>query len=312
MKNYYLIAGLPRSGSTLLSNILLQNPHFHVTPTSGILDLLLYARNSWHKHPAFLAMPRSESNARQLGVLRGMLDGYFSVAPQAVCFDKNRIWLEYLEMAAAILGGREKVKVIVTVRDLRDVLASFERVYRDTSALSQVAFDANDNIGTKTTLQRVQLFIDNGQVVGRAYNAIRDAVTRGWLDQMHFVEYEALTRQPAETLQGIYRFLGEEPGAHQFSAVEQITQEDDLFHGFQDLHTIRPAVAPQAPRWPAMFDRTVRDSKTWSDIEKVATFWRAYQLPGGAPPGELSTNTPVQDIPGAPAPSTFFPAGTPQ
>lgn len=295
MKNYYFIAGLPRSGSTLLSNILLQNSRFHVTPTSGVLDLLLYTRNSWHKNSAFLAMPRSDSQRRQLGVLRGILDGYFSVANEPVCFDKNRLWLEYLEMAAAIVGGRERVKVIVTVRDLRDVLASFERVYRDTSALAQVPFDANDNVNTKTTLQRVQLFIDNGQAVGRAYNAIRDAVTRGWLEQLHFVEYDALTNKPAETLEGIYRFLGEDHFAHQFSAVEQVTQEDDLFHGFQDLHTIRSEVAPQAPNWPKVFDRTVRDSKTWSDIEKVANFWRAYQQPGALPPGELVSKNHEQD-----------------
>ena len=33
-------SSLPRSGSTLLSNIVGQNPNFHVTPTSGLLDLL--------------------------------------------------------------------------------------------------------------------------------------------------------------------------------------------------------------------------------------------------------------------------------
>jgi sulfotransferase len=30
---------LPRSGSTLLQNIMGQNPEFHVTPTSGLIDV---------------------------------------------------------------------------------------------------------------------------------------------------------------------------------------------------------------------------------------------------------------------------------
>ena len=38
-------SSLPRSGSTLLSNIVGQNPEFHVTPTSGLLDLLKGARH---------------------------------------------------------------------------------------------------------------------------------------------------------------------------------------------------------------------------------------------------------------------------
>ena len=41
-------------------------------------------------------------------------------------------------LAAVLVGGREQVKVLVTVRDLRDVLASFERLYRLTSALGQL------------------------------------------------------------------------------------------------------------------------------------------------------------------------------
>ena len=293
MRTYHFIAGLPRSGSTLLTNILGQNPDFHVTPTSGILDMLLYARNSWHRNSAFLALDREESQKRQLGVLRGMLDGYFSVASEPVCFDKNRCWLEFGEMAAAILGERAKVKIIVTVRDLRDVLASFERVYRDSSALDQVPFEASDPGLTKTALRRVQHFIDDRQPVGRAYNAIRDAATRGWLPNMHFVEYDALTRAPQETMEKIYGFLGHAPYAHRFDRVEQITHEDDLFHGFKDLHTIRPAVSPQGANWPSVFDRSVLDSPTWTNIEKVAYFWRAYQRPDAAPPGELSPPAPA-------------------
>jgi hypothetical protein len=37
---------------------------------------------------------------------------------------------------------------------------------------------------------------DDAQPVGRAYNAIRDAVTRGWHDRMHFIDFEDLTQYP--------------------------------------------------------------------------------------------------------------------
>lgn len=46
-KSIYFLAGLPRSGSTLLANILAQNPSIYVTPTSGIVDMLVQVRNSW-------------------------------------------------------------------------------------------------------------------------------------------------------------------------------------------------------------------------------------------------------------------------
>ena len=42
-------SSLPRAGSTLFSNIVGQNPAFHVTPTSGLLDLLYVARGQFSR-----------------------------------------------------------------------------------------------------------------------------------------------------------------------------------------------------------------------------------------------------------------------
>ena len=276
-KRIYFLAGLPRSGSTLLANILAQHQHIYVTPTSGIVDMLVQVRNAWDRNDAFQAADRRLSEEVKERVLRAMLQAYFAHTDRPICVDKNRYWAEFLEMAAVLVGGRDKVKVIVTVRDLRDVLASFERLYRKTSALGQIHQEANLALKFKTALGRVETFIDDGQPVGRAYNAIRDAVTRGWLDRMHFVDYEDLTRHPKETLAGIYRFLGEEDGKHDFANVEQVTFEDDFVYGFKDLHQIRAEVKPQSSQWPAIFDDAVFQSPAWKNIENAATFWKLYK-----------------------------------
>jgi hypothetical protein len=36
---------LPRAGSTLLQNVMMQNPNIHSTPTSGVIEFLLASRN---------------------------------------------------------------------------------------------------------------------------------------------------------------------------------------------------------------------------------------------------------------------------
>jgi sulfotransferase len=168
------------------------------------------------------------------------------------------------------------------VRDLRDVVASFEKLYRTTSALGQLGQEKALELKFKTALGRVGVFIDDGQPVGRAYNAIRDAVTRGWLDCMHFVEYDDLTGDPQKTLDGVYRFLGEDAYQHDFNNVQQVTIEDDFVYGFKDLHTIRPVVQSQAPQWPHVFDDAVFKTPIWENIQNLATFWRAYQQRPGA------------------------------
>jgi len=170
--------------------------------------------------------------------------------------------------------------VLVTVRDLRDVVASFENLYRKTSALGQLPQEANMALKFKTALGRAEIFIDDAQPVGRAYNAIRDAVTRGWKDRMHFIDYDDLTRRPKQTMDSVYKFLGEESFEHDFDQVEQVTFEDDFVYGFKDLHVIRPKVEPQPPSWPKTFDDAVFQSNAWKNIENVAQFWKLY-LRGG-------------------------------
>jgi sulfotransferase len=278
-KRIYLLAGLPRSGSTLLANIMVQHPDIHVTPTSGILDMLVQVRNAWDLNEAFRAADRASNQAAKQRVLRAMFESYFAHSDRPVSIDKNRYWAEYLEMAAELVGGRDRVKVIVTVRDLRDVLASFERLYRTTSALGQVQTDPAAVVKFRTAQGRVETFLDAIQPVGRAYIAIRDALTRGWNDRMHFVDYDEFTRQPKRTLSGIYEFLGEKNHDHDFERVEQVTFEDDFVYGFKDLHRIRPQVKPQPPLWPQVFDESVFGSAAWKDVENAAAFWKAYRKP---------------------------------
>lgn len=279
-KAIHFLAGLPRSGSTLLANILAQNPAIHVTPTSGICDMLVQVRNGWDRNDAFQAMDRAASERVKGDVLRAMLQAYFGRVERPICIDKNRYWAEFLEMAAELVGGRDRVKVLVTVRDLRDVVASFEKLYRKTSALGQVAQEANMALKFKTALGRAEIFVDDAQPVGRAYNAIRDAVTRGWYEHMHVIDFEDLTRRPGETMQGIYRFLDVAPHAHDFDNVEQVTFEDDFVYGFKDLHVIRAKVEPQPPAWPKVYDDAVFQSQAWKTIEGVAQFWKLYAKRG--------------------------------
>ena len=275
-KQIYFLAGLPRSGSTLLANILAQHHSIYVTPTSGIVDMLVQVRNNWDRNDAFQAAERKQSEETKERVLRAMLQAYFAHAEQPICIDKNRYWTEFLEMGAQLVGGRDKVKVLVTVRDMRDVLASFESLYRKTSALGQIQQEAQMALKFKTALGRVETFIDDSQPVGRAYVAIRDAVTRGWLSNMYFIDYEDLTRRPKATLEGIYRFLAMEPFEHDFERVEQVTFEDDFVYGFKDLHRIRAEVKPQEPQWPKVFDDAVFQTQTWKNVESAATFWKQY------------------------------------
>lgn len=247
-KTYYFVSGLPRSGSTLLLNILGQNPRFHVTSTSGVLDMLFLVRNQFSNLIEFKASPLPDEV--RLNALRGLLDGFYAHVERPVILDKSRGWLAYLEMAEAVL--ERNAKVLVPVRDLRGVLASFEKLWRRQAATGQIGQEPQNYFEWQTVEGRCQVWSRNDQPVGLAYNRIKDSLQRGYGDRLHFVEFEKLTKNPKRALLDIYTFLEEAPFEHDFEHVEQLTHEDDALFGFPDLHSIRQKVEPMEPQWPKM------------------------------------------------------------
>lgn len=261
-KNYYFIAGLPRSGSTLLANILAQNPRFHTTSTSGIMDVIFGVRNSWDKLIEFQATPNDLAKVR---VMRGILESYYADIDKPVVFDKCRGWLSLLEMAETILG--HKAKVLVPVRDVRDVLASFEKLWRETSKTSQVPQESPNYFKFQTVQGRCDVWLSADQPLGLAYNRVTDAIVRGFRDRMYLVDFDDMTREPKKMFQDIYKFLGEEYFEHNFNDVKQVTWEDDSVHGFKGLHDIRSKVEPIPAQWPTVLGQ-------WAEGLNKLNFWK--------------------------------------
>lgn len=235
---------MPRAGSTLLMNILAQNPRFHTTGTSGVMDLMFGTQNQWDNLIEFRAAPNDSAKLR---VLRGMLENYYSDTTKPVVFDKCRGWLAYLEIAETIL--ERKAKVLVPVRDIRDILASFEKLYRQESKTHTIMSGHPNYFKRQTVEGRTEILMNESMPVGLAYNRVKDAIARGFRDRMYFVHFEKLTSEPEAELKRIYEFLGEKPFKHDFDNVKQVTWEDDTVHGIKGLHDIRGKVEPMESQW---------------------------------------------------------------
>ena len=243
-KTIHFLSGMPRAGTTILGNILAQNPRFHVTPTSGLPNLFTGMREGYDKLPEF----RAGGNEEELvGMMRGIMFGSFDWVDRPVIISRHRSWPVELELVETIL--RRKARFIMCVRDLPEILASLEKMWRDNKGLrAMTAFKAGNEVACRTMEMRCSHWLSQDHIVGYAYSAIQDAVVRGYRDRMHFVHFDDLTRNPKDALQGIYRFLGEVPYEHDFEHVEQVTFEDDAVHGVKGLHAIRPAVRPVPKR----------------------------------------------------------------
>ena len=72
----FFVSGLPRSGSTLMMNLLGQNPNHHVTPTNGLLDLLLNVRDSWVNDISFRSQGKDVVLPFITDAMEGLVRGY--------------------------------------------------------------------------------------------------------------------------------------------------------------------------------------------------------------------------------------------
>lgn len=264
-RNLYFISGQTRSGSELLSNILAQNPRFDATATSGSVETLVAIRNKWNQTEEHRATPNKEAQKR---VMKAVLAAYHDPSDADVVFDKSRGWLAYMEMADYILDHRPKV--LVPVRDLREVLSSWEKMYRRDAATMPTTTENTDYIMAQTTQGRADILLRHNGPVGIAHNRMQDAIQRGWAGDMFFIDYDDLTHEPEQVMRGIYDFLEEEYFEHDFDAVVQVTEADDSVYGFTDLHTIRPEVKPQRSDWEEILG-------DWALNLKVENFWKNNQ-----------------------------------
>jgi len=233
-------SSFPRSGSTLLQNILAQNPRFYSSATSGLVDLLMSSRTYFTEGVEFKAQDIQLMTTAFRGYCEFAIHGYYEhITDRPVCFDKSRTWFHYYDWLKTF---RSEPKILVCIRDLRAILSSMEKLYRAKRHLQ----DRNDDIMRMTMVtidNRVVQWL-NSTPLGLAHARLIEAVQLGNYKKFCFVRFEDLTTIPEATMRKVYDYLEEPYFEHNFEDVEQFTHENDQLHGIYGDHMIRGKVTP--------------------------------------------------------------------
>ena len=238
MKIYYN-SSMPRAGSTLLQNILGQNPDFYVTPTSGLLELIFAARGNYTNSPEFKAQDSEEMKKAFMGFCKGGMEGYFkAITKKPVIVDKSRGWGIHYPLLAEIFP---KPKVICIVRDLRDVIASMEKNFRKNQHMTDSIVNHAEMRGTSVG-KRTDIWL-NTQPIGLALERIAEIINQGYADKILFIKYENLLNHPQDVMKRVYAYMGLPYYEHDFENIPQITKEDDSVYGIYGDHTIQTKLA---------------------------------------------------------------------
>ncbi|MEL6748163.1 MAG: sulfotransferase, partial [Pseudomonadota bacterium] len=227
----HFISGLPRSGSTLLSAILRQNPSFHAgmtSPLGPVVNSCIAAMGAENEFSVFF------KDEQKRDILHGIFRGYYEhVDAQGVVFDTNRMWTSRIAALRALYPGS---KMICCVRNPAWILDSVERLIRK-NALDQSRMFMNPQ-ERSTVYARAEALVNRNRMIGFAWSALKEAYYGDDADMMLLVEYDLLAARPAETMELIYQFLGEEPFDHDFENVEYTADEFDTQLLVKDLHTV--------------------------------------------------------------------------
>jgi sulfotransferase len=201
---------------------------------------MINIRNMWHK---FQEHKTSNCDEALVNVLRAAFPAYYQHLERPVIFDKGRAWPESVELLENIL--QRKAKIILTLRPIPEVLASYEKQFRKTIAKRMPPhLDGENYIKNNTIALRADFLMGRNNIVGRNYERLQEVKMRPDLaDRFLPFWYDDFMANPDLAMRKIYDFIGEEYYQHDFDNVEQYTKEDDRLNGHPDLHTIKPKVA---------------------------------------------------------------------
>jgi len=260
LQQFHFISGLPRSGSTLLSAILLQNPRFHAGMTSPVGALFSGVLEQCSAGSEFGAVIDTDMRRR---LLRGLFNAYYAdKADKPVVFDTNRQWSSRLP---AISDLFPKAKVIACVRNVAWVMDSLERLYRANPYENTKLF--GDAVERNTVYSRCETLAQRNRLVGFAWAALKEAYYGEHADSLLIVDYDLLTQAPERVLRLVYDFIGEPWFEHDFEHLAYDAPAFDQALGVAGLHKVKPKVALQSRRTilpPDLF-KQYADLSFWLD-----------------------------------------------
>lgn len=165
-KTYHFISGLPRSGSTLLSAILKQNPKIYADISSPLCGMVQNCVDS---------MTGSENNLnlsedRRKSVLHGLINGYYNTIENPIVFDTSRSWTSKTNLIKTLFPSS---KIICCVRDIPWILDLFERIASKNSLYTNTFIDQEANQCVNTRSDALMDVQKGGQVVKPWFLAAR-------------------------------------------------------------------------------------------------------------------------------------------
>ena len=222
-KKLFFIAGLPRSGSTLLGTLLNQNPLIYTTHSSSFVEILYRTYSIWNDKNFAEDFAGSKMKNMKIPYLQEITQAYFKQQTnKPIVFDKRRHWnsIENIKMFKEIFN--QEPKIICPVRNIEEIVASFKSIF----------------LKNKKTLNLESNIFDV------PFFHLKKTWNSEFKRCLFFVEYNDLVKSTQKTLNKIYDFIGQPYYKHNLNNIvsNDPLKEVEKIYGLKGLHNLQKTI----------------------------------------------------------------------
>ena len=238
-KEIVLLAGLPRTGSTLLSNILAENKKFFIEGNSALCQLMWDAQQSCDITAVQQLVGNNKLELVKNNILKSIPNSYYPNTTDKIIIDKCRPWVSLPNMKLAKEYLHPNIKTIIAVRPLDEILASYAKILFNNGYKEEVY----DN-----------LLSANNETIINSFASTYHAANQENNNNYFFYSYDKLINDTQNLLKNLYTFLNVKNYTHKLTEIKQTVFENDSFYNLRGMHDIRKTIKIQKnsvvlPEW---------------------------------------------------------------
>lgn len=232
MSLFIPMCGLPRSGSTLLVNILSQNPEITISPDSILSCIVESAHESFTNSVSESQYDSDTSYDLFKNFCKSGINSWIdTISKTPYYIDKCRNWSHEIDFLVNVFPD---IKFIYTIRDLRGLASSFEKVQKNTlmKYKDEVFFGDQDYNYNKEDLYFVKVkSLFDSAMVRRNLICLKEIldIRREHFDRITFIRYEDLILNSEDNIKNIYRDIGMKYYNHDLKNIEQVKYHDSFY-----------------------------------------------------------------------------------
>lgn len=223
--SFVALSGLPRTGSTLLSAILSQNPEIHAEGNSSVCQLMWDMQVSCQSN-SFEQLQANGRQSTQEDLIRSIPAIYYKNTNALNIVDKCRSWTLPANMDMLKRYITDDPKVIVLTRPVEEIVESFVRLRKNNGWTGDLESD---------------LLIPDSEPIMRSLGGVEWAQENN-TGEFLFLEYAELVDDAQDVIKRIYNFCNWEFFPHYFTNIKSLYKENDKVYGLIGQHDVRPEI----------------------------------------------------------------------